>query len=622
MIPIYNQQVAPPHKPRKPEMPDVAAAEARAAGQLIGEVEQIGYGFAGSLFDLANQNQINDAMVKARERWRSFWTDLQRDPDYASYSEKLDNFYSGLREEIQQTAKLPRARRETEVQLKNLRQDWGDAVQKVSDERAIEHARAIRLQAINQAIQDLDSDRLQAQISESGKAMEFTAPDLLKIKDAALREVIKDKTMAYARLLGDSGTDWLLSNEAQEKFALQLGSEERYFLDADARSKMATELAAERSFTGKLEDEKLDRTFADLHITADTTQKVDEAIGQLAASTFFDGEKKYYWEQRFAAKRAYILNLQEHPDAGEALEEFYKNNEDVLWARLAIAKADGLPLGALRDIVEDAYYGRDKEGTGIPRVRGSFVKAAFEYLQAKEDPAFNSGIKVIESKTAGLDDLEKARATNDFRIWMQANPNADAKTIEAAAETIARPVVERNLDKWGKRTWEVLWGDKAVLDEFELLTRDIEEGKYTGLAMSRQEYLARYNAYLIGRVQKDFPEQNIASVFTDLTGQYGGKPGTAILVSASGKPYAYKIEGKQLTLYRLARTREGKYTWQQVGKAGQAKAEEEILAEEKRRREKEEASRRKAEREKAESGARLKAEAEKVPGVVPGLVLP
>jgi hypothetical protein len=297
-------------------------------------------------------------------------------------------------------------------------------------------------------------------------------------------------------------------------------------------------------------------------------------MGQLAASDFYNGDQKYIWEQRFAAKRALLLNLADKPS--DVLEEFYKNNEDAFWMRLAIGKAHGVPVGSLRQMVEDAAYGRDKEGTGRPMVRGSFVKAAFEYLEAKEDPAFTSAIRYIESKASGLDGPDQARVVNDFRAWMQANPDADQKTIEAAANNLVKPVEKRNIDNWGRRTWEVLFGDKKVLDEFELLTREIEEGKYIGLVDERQEYLARYNAYLVARAQKEFPEQDIASVFIDTTGAYGGKPGTAILVSASGNSYAYKVEGKQLTLYRLARTREGKYTWQEVGKAGQAKAAEDI----------------------------------------------
>ncbi len=566
-IPIYQPQVG---VPRKPSRRGLAGAEARAKGQLAAGVEQVATSFAGRMFDLANRNQANDAANKARDRWRTFWSELQRDPDYATYGEKLDTFYSGLREELGKGLKLPGAKREIERQLGDLRQGWADNVQKLSDARAIDHARTLRVQSINQAIQELDVSRVHSELAAAGSAMEFEASDLAKLKDAAIQEVVRDRTMEAARQMGQAGVAWLASDEAEAAFA-----EENYSLDADTRLKLADELAREQAQAGKLADEQLDRTFANLHITADTPEKIDQAVGQLAASDFYNGDQKYIWEQRFQAKRAYLLNLSEVPSG--ALDDYYKANEDALWARLAIAKADGLPLGSLRQIVEDSYYGRNKEGTGKPRVRGSFVKAAFEYLEAKEDPAFAAGLKAIESKTAGLDDLEKARATNDFRAWMQANPDADAKSIEAAAENIARPVVQQNIDRWGRRTWEVLWGDKRVLDEFELLAREIQEGKYTGLTGTRQEYLARYNAYLVGKAQKEFPEQDIASVFTDATGAYGGKPGTAIMVSSSGKPYAYKLEGKELILYRLGKTRSGKYEWQQVGKAGQAHAEEDIL---------------------------------------------
>ncbi len=571
MFPIYNQQVAPPHKPSRSGL---AGAQAQAMGQLGQGIERVGgvlAGYAGRMLEVARRAQLNEAVAKGRERYRTFWSELQRDPDYASYGKKYEDFYTSLREELERGAHLPGAKREIEFKMEQLHQDWGDQVGTFSDTRAIDAARTVRVQAINQAIQDKDPDRVLEQIREAGQGMEFEASDLAKLKDAGLREVIRDQTMEHARLMGAQGPDWLNSDEAEQLFAQQLGPEERYSLDKDTRQKMAEDLAQEREWAGKQQDVELDRTFADLHIGADTTDKVDAALGQLAATDFYDGDKKYQWEQRFKAQRAYLINLHALPKG--ALDDFYERNEDALWARLAIAKAHGLPLGALQQIVEDAYYGRDKEGTGKPKVRGSFVKAAVEYLEAKEDPVFNSGLKAIESKTAGLDDFEKARAVNDFRAWVQANPNADAKTMETAAENIARPVVQRDIDKWGRRSWEVLWGNKRVFDEFEQLAQDIEQGKYTGLTGSRQEYLARYNAYLVGKAQKEFPEEDIASVFTDTTGAYGGKPGTAIMVSSSGKPYAYKLEGKELTLYRLGKTRGGKYEWQEVGKAGQAKAE-------------------------------------------------
>jgi hypothetical protein len=564
-IPIYQPQIG---VPRKPSRRGLAGAEARARGQLAAGVEQVATGFAGKMFDLANRNQANDAANKARDQWRTFWSELQRDPEYADYGEKLDTFYSGLRDELGKGLKLPGAKREIERQLGDLRQGWADNVQKLSDTRAIDHARTLRVQSINQAIQDLDVGRVQSELAAAGTAMEFEASDLAKLKDAAIQEVVRDKTMEAARQMGEKGVAWLASEEAEAAFA-----EESYSLDADTRLKLADELAREQGQAGKLADEQLDRTFADLHIEADSVEKIDQAVGQLAASDFYNGDQKYTWEQRFAAKRAQLLNMGTLPSG--ALDDWYKNNEDSFWARLALGKGK-IPLGSLRQMVEDAYYGRDKEGTGRPLVRGSFVKAAFEYLGVKEDPAFSAAIKYIETKASGLDGPDQMRVVNDFRTWMQDNPDADQKTIEAAANNLVKPVAMRNIDRWGRRSWEVLFGDKKVLDEFELLSRDIEEGKYTGLVGARQDYLARYNAYLVARARTEFPEQGIASVFTDTTGAYGGKPGTAILISASGIPYAYKVEGKQLTLFRLARTRGGKYTWQQVGEAGQATAAEDI----------------------------------------------
>jgi len=250
-IPIYNPQVAPPHKPSRR---GIAGAEARAQSQLAAGVEQIGFQFAGRLFDLANNNQVNDAVVKARDRWRSFSSDLERDPDYASYGQKFDSFFSGLREELQGGLKLPRARREIETQLKNLRQDWTETIGKISDSRTIEHARTVRLQGINQAIRDRDRERLLSELRQSKEAREFVDSDLVKLMETGISELMEGQALDYARLLGDQGPAWLLSDEARDKFAMELESGERYFLTPERRNQLATQAANELANRRKAEE--------------------------------------------------------------------------------------------------------------------------------------------------------------------------------------------------------------------------------------------------------------------------------------------------------------------------------------------------------------------------------
>lgn len=244
MIPLYHQQIEPPIKPSRR---GIAGAKWEAVGRLAGQVEQIAAAFGGRFIELANRNQVKNAIVKARDRWRGFMAEIEKDPDYAGYGEKFDTFYSGLREELQKEVKLPRAKQETESQLSGMREEWLDSIGRISDKRAIEDARSIRLQALNQAVQDRDSLRVMAELRESQGAMEFDAPDLAKIKETAIQEVIEGQTMDYARLLDDEGPLWLLGQEAQDKFSMEVSPEEHYFLDAEARNKLAVELGHERT---------------------------------------------------------------------------------------------------------------------------------------------------------------------------------------------------------------------------------------------------------------------------------------------------------------------------------------------------------------------------------------
>jgi len=339
-------------------------------------------------------------------------------------------------------------------------------------------------------------------------------------------------------------------------------------------------------FRGQMKDidEVKNAYYQGLHINANTIADCDAALRELTLDVDWkDSEKWHRWEIRLRARKEHLENMKKLPRG--VLDDYYKLNEDFLLAQLVFAKDKDVPLGQLKKLVEDWYFFVGPDGVQAPKIRGSFVKTAFEYLDVKEDPAFSAGLKYIQSKTGGLDDLEKARVTNEFLAWYKDNTGASQKDIETAANNFVDPETQRNLDKQGRRTWEVLFGDKRVLDEYELLTRDIEEGKYTGIGPSRAEYLSRYNAYVVARAQKEYPEHNIASAFTDFSGEYGGGPGTAILIDGSGVPFAYKLEDKQLSLYRLSETRAGTYVWQEVGKPGAATGQEqvrEIIREEER----------------------------------------
>jgi len=245
-IPLYSQQIGAPKPPRLRKQVSAEAAKAGAVGQFAGQVQQVGTAFAGRLFDLAAQNELNEALVGARDQWQKFWADIQKDPEYTSYGDKFKTFYDGLNEDLSAKMRLPKSKLGLRQNLDEFRLKWEDTIERYSDDRAIDHAGAVRKQTINQLVRDQDADGVMSEIQKSREAMEFYEQDLLKIQETAIPQIVRDRTMAYARALGDVGVSWLLSKEAGEKFAYRVG-DSLYNLDPDTRKSMASALNAELS---------------------------------------------------------------------------------------------------------------------------------------------------------------------------------------------------------------------------------------------------------------------------------------------------------------------------------------------------------------------------------------
>ncbi len=354
-----------------------------------------------------------------------------------------------------------------------------------------------------------------------------------------------------------------------------------YDSNPDAREQILGDVRREFDYFAKTEDEKVNDDFADLYARADTIEKAEMGLSTVRDMKVYDGELKYTWTQRFKSHLQYLKNLEKMPDPDDA----YKKKEDWLRGFLAIELDRGRHTrDQLKKIVADLFYGIDKDGTGIPQIRGPAAQWAFDYLKREADPAVKLAMDILDETLKGknIPAAEAAPLINAYQDWLLKNPNADSETMTQAAINIVKPVATRNLSEKLDRTLEVILGDKAVKTKLEELTEDIENYDYVGIQdmEGRRELLTQYNAALLDKAQKEYPGENILEVYTDETGEYTGFPGTAMLISAAQRAYIYKLDGKVLTLWGRLLTRGGKFEWQLIGETGIAKAEEELLRKE------------------------------------------
>jgi hypothetical protein len=459
-IPIYNQQVAPPRKPR-----DVnAGAEWQAVGAVAQQVQQVGSAFAGRLFDLAAQNERNKAVVEARDQWRTFWSDLQKDPEYTSYGEKFGDFYSKLRDTVQRDQKMPRARRETGQQFEALRTEWADAVQKLSDERAIDHSRTIRVQSINQAVADLDIGRLVQELNESKKTLEFTESDLAKMKDTAIRQIIADKTMEYARMMGDVGMQWIMSDEAMAQFEYEESPEEKYFLDADTRNQMAVQLSQERTNRLKAAEvadfqrKKLVMDFVRGEISSGRLSRADQ---------LYDVDYQQQFQQQFGMPMG--LNDEDRQaistmlaDKAEAVEKDREAYSDDLLEIVKDAVEAGDAETAQRYLTEliEGGYGVDSMGRPDPEVR--------RYMEQAQRIEGGGGLTALD------------RDANAMRAKLRAGTLNRKDLAE---------FLDKHADKEGRLEHDKMW------NELQQQEREREERASKKGAESEELLLADYVSY-------------------------------------------------------------------------------------------------------------------------------
>ena len=325
----------------------------------------------------------------------------------------------------------------------------------------------------------------------------------------------------------------------------------------EMRQKVLNEARAEWDYDRRIQDEQLNEGFADAHIRADSIAKVDAALKELTVSDFYDEDKKYYWEQRFMARKEYLLKLQKVPPA--SVDDYYKDQFNKAKWQIAKALNDGVPAESVKALV----YKMMEDPAG-PRLLGAKAAELLDYINQRQSPAVKYGLDYIKSKGAGLSDIEEMKVSNQLQEFLKENPDATTKDIEDAVSNFIKEPVRRKLDDFFRGTLDVVRRDAARKSEAERMTEDIQSDRYTGLVRSRKLELDEYNAYMKDLAIERYPDQGIVGAYTDEQGEITGHQGTAVLVDGLMNPYYFKLVGQVLTLYRMSKTRGGEEVWIEI----------------------------------------------------------
>lgn len=517
-IPTYDQQVGAPKPPRLRQQVNVEAAQAGAIGQFAQQASDVVSGFAGRLADLAAQNEINQSVIKANDQWRGFWSELQKDPEYTTFQEKFDTFYRGLHDDLYGKLRLPRAQMALDTHMTEMKSEWGNRVRDYSDDRAIDHARVITRQSLNQAIKDLDVDWALGVIRDAQNSMLYTEEDIAKLTDTALNEIIHDKTMNYARMLGDEGMLWLMGDEAGKKFAVDL-EDQQFSLDPETRNNMAAELGTERSNRKKAEDAA---TWQYRKTMLDYAQEQIES-GQLTnVEQLYDDNH----QEEFITRHGFMLDLDDEDKdrirgvLTERAEAFEKDRE---------AYSDDM-----LEAVSDAVKAGDAETAR--RYIDELIDEGYAYdAMGRVDPELRRYIEQYERLQTGEGLTEFDRDANDLRARLRAR---------VLNEGDLERFLAKHPTKEGRLEHDKMW------DELKQLQRDRESGE--SQKQQEEELRAEYDEYFYSRY--DVSDITLDQLETlnrwryDNYPQNKKDPGLPGIDTATWRTYGRLIEAKKKEL--------------------------------------------------------------------------
>jgi hypothetical protein len=308
-----------------------------------------------------------------------------------------------------------------------------------------------------------------------------------------------------------------------------------------------------------------DAFYSDVHIRADSLQKVDQALAMLWMDNTLTGTQKYNWEMRFKDDREYYLGLANLKTANaiKAHDEWMKQNEDAMRGQLAL-HASRYPndFAGLRLIIDKAYDRPDKW------ISGKFAEEMYRDYTVDKTPAYKLAVSTFEKRISKMPAEKQYKLMGEFIKWYQDPAHQIAPTEKQVQDAM------NNLFNG-----EVV---KAFEAAFPGFIEKAGSGALTGVVAANIEELSKNLPFAVEYVNTKgrWPEMGIQYGVIDETNEWGFGEGNVIMFDAHAKhAYALKKDGKEIKLYSyvqpdttgVARAGKGEPqgapVWQEVGKA-------------------------------------------------------
>ena len=321
----------------------------------------------------------------------------------------------------------------------------------------------------------------------------------------------------------------------------------------DAREQLLNDVRAEYNYFANAQDDNLERGFVDLWADIDSLEKSEMGLVAAKDSGFYDGRRKVWTVDLFEKQVEYYKEgLDVPPGTGE---DRLKASEDVTWGWLVTARENDVPRGEITDYLAEQLRNRN--------IGGKVYKEMVAYVDELRSPALAGALELIKADKT-LNNDERYILKNFMRVWVKSHPSATEKDIENVVRNKIKPIAQAKFDGWFKTFAGPKPGtrrDLRTLSTAEQTTTDINGDKLIGLVHDRPAWFASYNALMLLVTQDRYPGLEMRSVYTDDMGEVSGHAGAAILVDGDNQHFAYKVEDKQLVLYKRTKTDTGAYEW-------------------------------------------------------------
>lgn len=289
-----------------------------------------------------------------------------------------------------------------------------------------------------------------------------------------------------------------------------------------------------------------DTFYSEVHIRADTLEKVDQGIAMLRADRSMLGTQKYEWEMRFERARENILSMLNLKNAAAktAHDDWQKQNEDAVLGKItefAWRRPDEVKL--IKETLDREYL----QG----RISGKFYSDQLKAHTIPSTPGYKQGLDLLKNKIKGYTPERQERIMAAYDKFYRDPTRSVAPN-------------EKEVAQWITNTSDKELQD-AIYSAYPAYQESQQRGELYGRVAVDLDQVVGFGPTAVEYARRSHPSAALDFGWIDTDNTYGFGEGQVIMMNSTKKiPHAFRKEGRELKLYVGREDNKGQWTWSEV----------------------------------------------------------